>query len=77
MVGCVTLLQTDTTGTTKDSMTSFYETLCADMNTPVEETLGINFGPTLCFEDFDDCFIQLPQNFELGGISLYSSTLEV
>lgn len=70
MVGCITLLQTDTTGTTKDSLASFYSTLCADMNTPVEETIGIDFGSTFCFEDSnDDYFIQLPPNFEVGGMS--------
>ncbi|KAJ4760194.1 Plant regulator RWP-RK family protein [Rhynchospora pubera] len=69
MVGCVTLLHTDTSGTVKDSLASFYDTLCADMNTPIEEALEIDFGPTLCFEDAEDCLIQLPHIFEIGETS--------
>lgn len=68
MVGCVTRLQTDLTGTTKDSLCSFYDTLCADMNTPIEETMDFDFGPTFYFEDLDDYSIQLLPNFEVGGM---------
>jgi hypothetical protein len=63
ILGCITLLQSDTTGSVHDSLTSFYDTLCADMNTAtVDETLSMDLGSWLCFED-------LP-HFEIGGIVL-------
>lgn len=69
IVGSVSLLQTDTTGTVQDSLTSFYDTLCADMNTTaMDETLSVDLGSWFGFEDSPEFEFKDSPDFEIGGI---------
>lgn len=69
IVGSVSLLQTDTTGTVQDSLTSFYDTLCADMSTTaMDETLSVDLGSWFGFEDSPEFEFKDSPDFEIGGI---------
>ncbi|XP_078178573.1 uncharacterized protein LOC144572771 [Carex rostrata] len=70
IVGSVSLLQTDTTGTVQDSLTSFYDTLCADMNTTaMDETLSVDLGSWFGFEDSLEFEFKDSPDFEIGESS--------
>ncbi|KAJ1691333.1 hypothetical protein LUZ63_015488 [Rhynchospora breviuscula] len=66
ILGCVTLLQSDLTGTTQDSLTSFYDTLCADMSfSTVDEAMSVDLGTWLQFQDLPD--FEVGESSRAGG----------